>query len=593
MQPSPLAYACVVLFFLAIVPGGTGPAVAQAPVDPDRGVDPKVDYPSLVRFGPWDDRNYALTERDLALLAPDEERLDVPIPAFFRVILRRELPLPRHGALQYPLSAPEIFHARFTGFLLNGHHHRRLRRIDGRLRLDLRPQPKATGDVGDAGDGGDDGNPRRVSSPVGSAESAVAIRPGDPQRLIAASNGPDFSAVWTHLSTDGGLTWQRTVVPLDDTSADPTVAWSADGSKAYFASLASCQTTGGCDLHLYRSGDGGVTWDDLNRETPGDPRREFGKSADKEYLHVDVGADSPFRDRIYLVWWGFSLGMQVAHSADLANTWSTTTVAGAQGIGADLTSDRAGRLFLFWHDPSRQVVFVARSDDGGLTFAAPVEVAANQAAFRFSLPAQGQRGVGLLLATDADRSAGAFADSLYATWSDTVDAPTELGGASENHGRIVVGFSRDGGQTWQTSIPHPTADSATVDRFNPWLAVDSLGHLHLTFYSTLRDPTRTSVDLMRTKSIDGGVSWSTPQRLTDVASRSPQDSFQFGDYNGLAVLAGQATATFTDNRDEGGGSADSVDIYAAGFTTDEPLFDDGFETGDTSAWSQSAPPPTP
>ncbi len=574
------------LFGVMAVCLGSSGLLAQAPIDPSRGVDARVDYASLVAFGPWDDRNYALTQEALDLLSPEEASLDLPIPAFFRVVLRRELDLPQYGAWQYPLSAPEIFQRRFGGFQVRGRHYRQLHRINGRLRLDLSaPTVKDTTSTV-ALDG-----TSRVSSPSGSAESAVAVRPGDPQRLIAASNGPDFSAVWTHLSTDGGASWQRTTVPLDETSADPTVAWSADGTKAYFGSLASCGQAGGCDLHLYRSDDGGQSWGGLEQETPGDPRREFGQPADKEYLHVDTHSESPFLDRVYLVWWGFGQGMKVAHSADFGNTWSTTVVAGAQGIGADLVSDRSGRLFLLWHDPTQQAVLVARSTDGGATFEVPTQVATNNASFRFTPPAQGARGVAMIITADADLTGGLHDGSLYAAWSDRVTAGVRAAG-SDVHSRIVVARSRDGGVTWQESSPHPTADSLTVDRFNPWLAVDASGHLHMTFYSTLRDPSRTSVDLMRSVSMDGGVTWSEPRRLTAVASQSPNDEFQFGDYNGLAVLAGQAVATFTDNRDEAGGSVDSVDIYAAGFATGESIFADGFESGDTGAWSSSRPPRT-
>ncbi len=566
---------------------------AQAPVDPSSGVDARVNYASLTQFGPWDDRNYALTHDDLELLSPEEASLDLPIPAFFRVALRRELDLPQRGRWQYPLSAPEIFQRRFGGFQVRGRHYRRLKRVDGRLRLDL----SAPSVVSSASAAVELDGTSRVSSPAGSAESAVAVRPGDPLRLIAASNGPEFSAVWVHLSTDGGVTWQRVALPEDDTSADPTVAWSADGSRAYFASLASCQQPGGCDLHVYRSDDGGLTWNGLEQVTPGDPRREFGKPADKEYLHVDTHPDSPFHDRVYLVWWGFGLGMRVAHSTDFGNSWSIAVVPGAQGIGADLVSDRSGRLFLLWHDPTQRRVLVSRSTDGGVTFEAPTQVAVNSGSFRFTPPAQGARGVAMILSADADLTGGPNADSLYATWSDlvveesvyeagaTVAGASGAGDAGGDHSRVVVARSHDGGQTWQESSPHPIADSLTVDRFNPWLVVDTSGHLHVTFYSTLRDPSRTSVDLMRSVSVDGGATWSHPHRLTEVSSSSPNDIFQFGDYNGLAVLAGQAVATFTDNRDETGAGVDSVDIYVAGFATGASIFADGFESGGTEAWS--------
>ena len=77
------------------------------------GVDPLVDYPSMVKYGPWDDRNYALTAEDLEYLSPDEHELKNQLPAFFRVELRKEMPhLRRSGPAQYPRSALQLFYLR-------------------------------------------------------------------------------------------------------------------------------------------------------------------------------------------------------------------------------------------------------------------------------------------------------------------------------------------------------------------------------------------------------------------------------------------------------------------------------------------------
>ena len=85
-------------------------------IDQSRGVDQRVDYQSLTKFGPWDDRNYALTAEDLEFLSPDEADLHDPIPAFFRVELRKEMPdLRRSGPAQYPRSAVPLFQLRYGG----------------------------------------------------------------------------------------------------------------------------------------------------------------------------------------------------------------------------------------------------------------------------------------------------------------------------------------------------------------------------------------------------------------------------------------------------------------------------------------------
>jgi hypothetical protein len=89
---------CAVLGALLL----SGTALAQeasAPpvtisIQPSRGVDPKVDYAALTAFGPWDDRNYALTKADLLLLPANEAEIREPIPAFYRVEVRAQR-LPR------------------------------------------------------------------------------------------------------------------------------------------------------------------------------------------------------------------------------------------------------------------------------------------------------------------------------------------------------------------------------------------------------------------------------------------------------------------------------------------------------------------
>lgn len=89
-------------------------------VTQSKGVDSTIVYESLKKFGPWDDRNYQLTAEDLKLLAPNEEELGDPIPAFFRVLLRKNNPnLLKTGPAQYPRSALQIFLQNSGGYLIN------------------------------------------------------------------------------------------------------------------------------------------------------------------------------------------------------------------------------------------------------------------------------------------------------------------------------------------------------------------------------------------------------------------------------------------------------------------------------------------
>ena len=87
--------------------------IGQLKIRQSCGMDQRVDYNSLTKFGPWDDRNYDLIAEDLAYLSPDEHELQNQLPAFFRVELRKEMPhLRKSGPAQYPRSGLQLFHLR-------------------------------------------------------------------------------------------------------------------------------------------------------------------------------------------------------------------------------------------------------------------------------------------------------------------------------------------------------------------------------------------------------------------------------------------------------------------------------------------------
>ncbi|MCP3961635.1 MAG: hypothetical protein GY719_27660 [bacterium] len=567
------ATAIGLFFVLALV---ALPALGQTIVQ-SKGVDARVDYASLDRVGPWDDRNYQLTKDDLALLADNEEELYVLVPAFFRVELRRERPdMLRSGPVQYPRSSLPWFQLRHGGYQVDGKLYRAVSYENGVYKVDMTSDKGMTEEEwqtkflsGEA----------RVTTPTGAAESAIAINPVDQDLVIAGTNGP-ISGQTMHYSTDGGETWSVGSNLTGGECCDPTVAWSSDGTKGYTATLGSA-------VWFYRTGDGGVTWTDLEVDTPGDDRRELGGGVDKEYLHVDLHPSSPYLDRIYLTWHQGN-EMYTAYSSNLGNVWSTPhsfgTASDVRGIGSDLVTDKSGDVYHLWPAFNSRKILVSKSTDGGANWAANVEVADTEASFDWPIPAMESRRAWIYLAAGADLTNGPYGDSIYVAWTDTL-AP-DSGVAANNHTHIQVAYSRDGGATWTITTPHETADAMTVDRFNQWLAIGPDGTVYVIFYDTRQDlPGRSDVDLYFSTSTDGAQTWSAPERLTTVTSPNISNSFEWGDYNGLDVVMGDLIAIFTDNRDEGGGGAQSVDVYAYGGTaSNDSIFADGFESGDTSAW---------
>ena len=96
---------------------GSAKSVQDAAViEQTRGVDQRVDYQSLTKYGPWDDRNYDVTLEDLSLIPENDQYLH-NIPVFFKIFLRKQQP---DMGDYYPRSALQQFQILHGGLLVNG-----------------------------------------------------------------------------------------------------------------------------------------------------------------------------------------------------------------------------------------------------------------------------------------------------------------------------------------------------------------------------------------------------------------------------------------------------------------------------------------
>ena len=516
-------------FAIAIAVTGlaVGSAGAQT-IDPGRGVDPSVDYRSLTKFGPWDDRNYQLTAADLRLLADNEAELRVPIPAFFRVELRREFPhLLREGPVQYPRAAVPLFYKRYGGLIQDG------------VQLEDRRADPSTRTVAP-------NNEVPLSNGVEGNEITVEVNHAVPGQVIAGANVNAGQEMY--YSADGGQTWFTAGV-LPNTCCDPTVAWSADGSVAYAASL-----SGPIGVDSWRSFDGGQTWVDRIAHTP--------SGSDKEWIHVDISPTSPHKDNVYLTWHNGNV-MQFRRSTTMGATYDPIIAfpGDPRGIGSDITTDSAGNVYYFYPAFNNRQVRLLKSTNGGTSFAPSTVVAPTNASFDWPIPSMETRRAFLYTAVDVDRSGGPFNDSIYVAWTDTTTSPEDENNPLLNHAIIRVTWSRDGGATWSAPVrPHPSADELTVDRFHPWIAVDATGNVHVSYYDTQNSTERTGTDFYYNFSTDGGVTWDTPSRVTSQTSQNINDLQEWGDYNGISVFDTNIVPAWTDNRD---GPPDAKDVWAA------------------------------
>ncbi len=533
-----------------------GPEVLTFQVDNRLGVDKNVDYAALEEIGPWDDRNYKLTAKDLTLLSPNEAQAQAPIPAFYRVEMRRaNANLMKSGPAQYPRSALNGYLAKYGGYKINGEVYAAVRRLDdGRYQISRESEEFDNSGILPNFIGGE----RRITSPAGAAESAVAINPVNSNLVIAGTNGPGSGQkMWR--SSDGGVTWTGPI-SLAGTCCDPAVGWSPDGTVGYMMAL-STVVGSGTNVFFYRSTDNGASWTKTGTLSNAN-------QSDKEYFTVDMHSTSPNRGNIYMAWHDNNV-QRYARSTDGGLTFSTpiSLDSASRGIGSDLTTDTAGNVYFFFPTVSggsnAKQIRVLKSTNAGVSFNAAVTVSATNADFDFPIPAMETRRAFTYVSADSDRSGGAFNNSLYVAWTDT-NTTEDNTVAANNHAVIRVARSRDGGATWAVSTPHSTADVNTVDRFNQWLAVDRTGRVFVVYYDTRNSSGRTGTDIYYSMSTDGGVTWGTATRLTTATSRNITDSFEWGDYNGMDMVMNDIMAIYTDNRDESGGSAQSVDVYAVG-----------------------------
>ena len=539
------AIAAIALFILSSF-------VLAAPADnvvieQSLGVDQSVDYASLTELGPWDDRNYQLTQRDLAVLPPKDQYV-AGVPAFFKVFKRREMaeqgfPLDRY----YPREVDKEFRYRFGGLMQNGV------LVPKGLGRYTHPDPNnpppfqylATDPIPHAvpieGEGPFDGT-------LSDNETTIEFNPVNPNLLIAGSNG---SGGQRHAySSNGGLTWFSAGV-LPSSCCDPAMDWSPDGSIAYTATLgnASGASCGGFCTEIYRSVNNGQTWlGPINVSTG---------SSDKEFIHVDKSPTSPYLGRVYVTWHQGNV-MQFARSTQQTPTltFAATQSFGSEerGIGSDITTDFAGRIYYFWPtvtDNSTEVR-VVRSVDGGVTFTPSVQVFDLWGDFDFAVPSMETRRAFIYVSADTDQSNGPHRGRIYVTFTDKhPSSPQGPGGAAaSNHSWIQVSYSDDQGATWQTTAtPHAVADVATVDRYHPWIDVDDVGNVHIGFYDTRNSTNRTGVDWYYVLSADGGATWQEETRVSAIVSQNITDGQEWGDYNGLSAGPGATVAmTWTDNR---------------------------------------------
>jgi len=488
--------------------------------------------------------------QDFQLLDPQEQRDRIPLPPWLRVLWRKAHPTPRPTPGDPTAGYPLVLREAHEWMLAH---------------QDLQPgkHETAPSDAEPGGGAGSSGEERISGAQTDPrSESAISVNPWDVTKIISASNNIGGSGAQAqYFSTDGGASWGQTTLALlagDAFHSDPTVDWTSDGT-AWTVTIGIDAFVSNLRLRAYKSLDHGATWT-FDATLSGS--QSF---TDKEILWVDHSASSPYKDNLYVIWHN-GTQVYVGRRTGPGGSWQAPVlVSGAEttgtGIGGDVKTNSAGVVFATWPDTGSKAIWMARSINGGASFAAPIKVTNGFGSFDIGFPADNSRRALIYASTGTYKTASH--DDVYASWNDlSGDAGCTL--PSNEPGfdpsvtcktRIWFASSHDGGATW--SAPRKINNQPSLnDQFFPWLTADPVsGALGVVYYDTVNDPGRRKTDVWYQSSFDGGQTWSSALKLTsaetDETAAGADSGNQYGDYIGLSGYAGLLFPSWTDRRNNG------------------------------------------
>lgn len=390
------------------------------------------------------------------------------------------------------------------------------------------------------------------------SESDIRINYFDSSKIISASNNIASSGKQAiYYSTDGGTSWAQTTLPAtgsDTIHSDPAVDWTSDGT-AWSATLGI--QNGNLRLRNYFSLNNGANWS--FDATPSGSQTDV----DKEMIWVDHSASSPYQNQIYAIWHNGDPAFMNRRTAGAGGTWlaNPIQVSGAEttgtAIGSDVKTNSLGEVFGAWPDTGTRGMFVAKSTNGGNSFAAPVLIATTYASYDIGVPSFSNRRALIYVSLGAYRSS--TMNNVYATWTDISGATgcnqpgNEPGNTATSTCKSRIWFARstNGGLSW--SAPIKINDQPGLnDQFNQWMAVDETnGGISIMYYDTVGDAARKKTDVWYQSSLDG-VTWTTAQKvttaMTDETVSGADGGNQYGDYNGLSTFNTLVFPSWTDRR---------------------------------------------
>lgn len=355
-------------------------------------------------------------------------------------------------------------------------------------------------------------------------EPDIAVDPSNPDHQVASWMDLYRDNIDTAYTTNGGLTWHRSIPEgLNDCSGltppnpaiegayDTTVSFAPNGT-AYLSSMED-------EHYLLPPTSDYAEWTDV--QSSHDGGAHWGApTLIPNPLNADdkdmVFADQKRPGNVYVAFRNTGFGLLglpagngellFSRSTDGGRTFSTSVLQStgspfAAPYDSQLTETDNGTLVYTYDDPDGNADAV-HSTNGGLTWSAPVQIAP-----AINLPSPTVCGGALQTRSDGGHDTVLDGHTIVKVRVD--DGPDGTG-----PGEIQLSKSSDGGQTWTTSVALTTPEPIMEAE----IAADHHGLLGLSYYTVnLADATcqNGSATIPATTyvrvSADGGSSWSDPK----------------------------------------------------------------------------------
>lgn len=343
-------------------------------------------------------------------------------------------------------------------------------------------------------------------------EQQIVVNPTNPLNLVSVWR--DFRLGYRQVgygyTLDGGRTWTNPglfVDPHYPRDSDPALTVNAAGT--FFAMLLAYtgSTSQSNGMLMYRSTDGGQTWEDRGFAVNGVP----GVFEDKEFIACDR-TGSQFHNRVYMVWDRFNAtDILCVSTADEGDTWtSERLVSDADGnqfptpaVGPD------GTFYCAWTHFWDSSLRFDSSFDGGLTFGNDVVVTG---LYNPHPTLNGSIESPAHPAMDVDISGGVHDGRIYIAYLNLVNSSDY---------DIYIRHSDDRGGSWSDARRVNDDDfNNGCDQFHPWLTVDNTGIVTVVWLDRRHDPQNRSWHCFISQSMDGGMTW-TPNQQVSTEPSSP------------------------------------------------------------------------